>query len=33
LIVEEKTGHQVKPEPLKQAVEWFEKWIGPDAGK
>lgn len=33
LIVEEKTGHQVKPEPLKQAVEWFEKWLGTDSGK
>jgi dienelactone hydrolase len=33
LIVEEKTGHQVKPEPMKRAVEWFEKWLGADREK
>jgi dienelactone hydrolase len=27
LIVQEKTGHQVKPESMKEAVEWFEKWL------
>jgi dienelactone hydrolase len=28
LIIEEKTGHQVKAEPMKEAVAWFEKWLG-----
>jgi len=27
LIVQQKTGHQVKPESLKEAVDWFEKWL------
>jgi len=27
LIVQEKTGHQVRPENLAKAVEWFEKWL------
>ena len=27
LIVQEKTGHSVKPESLNKAVEWFEKWL------
>jgi dienelactone hydrolase len=28
LKVEEKTGHQVTPESTKEAVAWFERWLG-----
>jgi predicted esterase len=28
LKIEEKTGHQVTPESTKEAVAWFERWLG-----
>jgi dienelactone hydrolase len=28
LKIEEKTGHQVTPEATKEAVAWFERWLG-----
>jgi dienelactone hydrolase len=28
LKIEEKTGHQVNPESTKEAVAWFERWLG-----
>jgi dienelactone hydrolase len=28
-LLQEKTGHQVKPESLQKAVAWFERWLRP----
>lgn len=28
-LAQEKTGHQVRPEALRQAVDWFTRWLAP----